>query len=79
MVAEGVLEGVGDSESWGGNKACDPVRSQPQVPDVELRRMGEAMEEVIGGVWFPTTAFRASLIDGWIESILIAVQCFAKH
>ena len=36
----------------GGNKACDPVRSQPQVPGVELRRMGEAMEEVIGGVWF---------------------------
>ena len=61
----------------GGNKACDPFRSQPQVPDVELRRMGEAMEEMICGVWFPTAAFRASRIDGWIESILVAIQGFA--
>ena len=40
--------------------------------------MGEAMEEVIGGVWFPTAAFGASWIDGWIESVLVAVQGFAK-
>ena len=58
----------------GRNKVCDPVRSQPQVSDVELRRVGEAMEEVIGGVWFPTGAFGASWIDGWIESVLVAVQ-----
>ena len=41
----------------GGNKAGDPVRPQPQVTDVELRRVGEATEEVGGGVWFPTVAF----------------------
>ena len=29
-----------------GNKAYDPVRYQPQVPDIELHRMGEALEEV---------------------------------
>ena len=40
---------------------CDPVRSQPEVPDVELRRMSEAMEEVISGVWFPTAALRGKL------------------
>ena len=61
-----------------GNKACDPVRSQPQVQDVELRRMGEAMEEVIGGVWFPTAAFGASWIYGWVDQVLVAVQGFAK-
>ena len=62
----------------GGNDACDPVRSQPKVPDVKLRRMGEAMEEVIGGVWCPIAAFGASWINGLIESILIAVQGFVK-
>ena len=35
----------------GGNKACEPVRYQPQVLDVELRRMDDAMEEVVCGVW----------------------------
>ena len=61
----------------GGNKACDPVTSQTQVPDVGLRRMREATGEMIGGVWFPTAVFRASWIDGWIEYILLAVQGFA--
>ena len=61
-----------------GNKTCNPVRCQPQVPDVKLRRMGEAMEEVICGVWFPTAAFGASWIYGWFESILVAVEGFAK-
>ena len=60
----------------GGNKACDPVRSQPQVPDVELRRMGEAMEEVISGVRFPTAAFRASWTYGWVESVLVVTKSF---
>ena len=60
----------------GGIKACDPVRSQPQFPDVKLRRMGDTMEEMIGGVWFPTAALGASWIDGWIESILVAVKGF---
>ena len=61
----------------GGNKTCDPVTSQTQVPDVGLRRMREATGEMIGGVWFPTAVFRASWIDGWIEYILLAVQGFA--
>ena len=62
----------------GGNNACDPVRSQPQVPDVELRKIGEAMEEVISGVWDPTAAIGSSWIDGWFESILVALQGFVK-
>jgi len=62
----------------GENKACDPVRSQPQVTEVELRRMGETMENMIGGVWFPTAAFGAIWIDGWVESVLVDVQGFSK-
>ena len=62
----------------GGNKASDPVRSQPQVPDAELRGMGEAMKKVISGVWFPTAVFGASWIDGCVEFILVVVQGFAK-
>ena len=64
--------------SEGGNKACDTVKCQPQVPDVDLRRMGEASENMICGVWFTTTAFRTSWIDRWVESVLVPVQGFAK-
>ena len=39
---------------------------------------GEAMVEVISGVWFPTAAFGASWTNGWVESVLVAVQGFAK-
>ena len=52
-VPEGVVEEVGVSENKGG-------MIQPEVTDVELRRMGEAKEEMIGGVSFPTGAFWAS-------------------
>ena len=54
-----------------GNKGGDPVRSPPEVTDVELNRVGEAMEEMICGVWFPTAAFRASWINGRVESVLV--------
>ena len=60
----------------GGNKSGDSVRSQPEFTDVELRRIGEAMEMVCG-VWFPTATFGTGRINGWIESVLIAVQGFA--
>ena len=45
------------------DKAGDPVRSQPEVPDVELRRVGETTEEVVGRVGFPTAAFGT----GWVN------------
>ena len=61
----------------GGDKAGDPVRSQPEVPGVELRRVGEATEEVVGGVGFPTAAFGAGWIYCWVDTVLIAVQGFA--
>ena len=63
---------------WVGNKACESIRSQPEVTDVEIRRMDEAMEEIINGAWFPTAAFGASWIYGWVESVLVAVRGFAK-
>ena len=31
----------------GEKNACEPVRSQPEVTDIELRRMCEGMEEMI--------------------------------
>ena len=62
----------------GGNKTCDAVMSQPLFPDVELRRIGEAVEKMISCEWFPTAAFGANWIDEWVESILVAVQGFAK-
>ena len=51
----------------GGNKACDPVRSQPDVTDVELRRMGETMKVMICGVLFPLAAFRTRWIVGLMD------------
>ena len=47
----------------GGNKACNPVRSQPEVTYVDLRWMGETMAEMIGGVWFSTAALGTVCID----------------
>ena len=69
------MEEMRDSESkGGGNKECDPVRSQTQVPDIELRRMGEAKEKITCCVWYPTATFGVSWIDGWVESMLVADQ-----
>ena len=59
MIPEGVVEEVRDSQSKGGRK-------QSVRPDFKLRRMGEAMEKVICGVWFPTATYGASCIDGWV-------------
>ena len=73
------MEDEGDSENKGGGEnACDPVRSQPEVTEVEFRRMGEEMEEMIVSVWFPTVAFGASWIHGWAESGSAAVLSFEK-
>ena len=46
------------------NTACEPVSSEPEVTDVELRRMDEAIDGMIGGVWFPTAAFGVSCREG---------------
>ena len=62
----------------GGNKTCDAVGSQAEVPDVKLRRKGEAMEKMICGVWFPTAAFGASQIEKGVWSIFVAFRGFAK-
>ena len=63
------MEGVGDSERKGERKqSVQLALSRPQVPDVKLRRMGEAMEEVISVLWFLTAAFGASWVDEWVES-----------
>ena len=56
----------------------DPVSFQPQVPDVDLRRMGAGLGKMIGGVWFPTAAFTVRWVDGRVESIMVTVQGFAK-
>jgi len=61
----------------GGNKAGDPVRPQPQVLDVEVHRVGEATEEVGGGVRFPTAAFGTGWVYGWVYAVLVAVQSLA--
>ena len=54
-----------------GNSVCYPVR-------VKLRRIGNATEEMICGVWIPTAAFGASWIYSWVESVLVAGQGFKK-
>ena len=44
---EGVVDDVGDVKALEkGNKASNAVRSQPEVPDVELRSMGKAIDNV---------------------------------
>ena len=46
-----------------GNKTDDPVRSQPEVTDVELRRVGEATEEIRCGGGFPTAWIQQNRLD----------------
>ena len=41
----------------GGSKACDPVTSQPELTDVDLRRMSKAKEEMSGCVLVFTAIF----------------------
>ena len=65
-------------EDWKGrDKAGCQIRSKVQVPHKEGRRVGLTVEEVVGGVRFPTYACRERRIYRWVQSIFVGVQVFA--